>query len=136
MTEQLYALPTPGILYEMRFTTYGDAGQARLGLYTNSTPQSLVAQSGVVTFAASASPVTYTVPVPNKTLSAGSYWLVFLTKSDGTGDIWHPLQGGASTERMYENTSPSWGSLPATISNASWGSMAYSLSNVQAEVCP
>jgi hypothetical protein len=133
-----YALGTAGYAYSIRFQTYGAAGQARVGIYADTTPPSLIVESDVVDLAASGGPVAYTVEIPATHLDTGNYWLVVLTNGDGIEPHYVFQTFHASTGDMYRNdtAAATWGPLPGTVSPTDWGGNPDQNGCVEALVCP
>jgi hypothetical protein len=137
ISESKVTLSTSGVAYSMSFNTWDKAGQARVGVYTDSSPQSLIVQSDIIDITASANPVTYTTQIPNVDLAAGDYWLVLHTLSDGSGNNYHTYISTVDpADLFYYSISTPWGDLPSTISNGSWGSPGNAKANVMLLVCP
>ena len=130
-----YNLSTPGTVYSMRFRVFGSIGSGRAGIYTATSPATLLVESDVTGF-----PVTnignYSVPmIPNVSLPAGDYYLAVMTQGDGVNSLTFTFHSQTGST-VYSNTGYSWGPLPSTINISGWGSNGSVAGNVEALVCP
>lgn len=100
---QPITLPQAASLQSLTFNSRGASGQVRLGLYSGTTPTTLIAQTAVFT------PVDgwNTVALTSPQLPAGQYWLAHLSSSAG---YWAVLQGGPTYYKTI-----TFGAMPATF---------------------
>ena len=119
-----YTVPAPGgTLTQIQFHVIGSSlGMAYVGLYDDNggAPNNLLVQS-TDAVAITAVGQTYSVDVPETSLSAGTYWLAIMMRPTtiGSGSFpGIPLETG-NAYQLYMGSS--WGSMPSPFGGSTYG---------------
>lgn len=122
----------------MRFKVFGSTGSGRAGIYTATSPATLLVESDVANIPVTETAIYAVSMTSNVYLPAGDYYLALMVQGNEI-DFLHTTYHWDNSKTTYRNTNYLWGPLPTTIiaGGVNWFTTSQYGLNIEASVgCP